>query len=151
MAATKPVKGVIKFRVGAGKATPAPPVGCTLGANGVNMMDFINAFNDATRELGDQMLSVKVTIYEDRTFTFTYKGETGASLIRKAAGLEKGWYPEQDQGRPVDARPSHRTRRNQAQGHECQQHGSRREDHRRPGPFHGYRDRRLDPPRFNRK
>ena len=90
MAATKPVKGIIKFRVGAGKATPAPPVGSTLGANGVNMMEFINAFNDATRDLGDQTLSVKVTIYEDRTFTFTYKGETGASLIRKAAGIDKG-------------------------------------------------------------
>ena len=90
MAEVKPVKGVIKFRVAAGKATPAPPVGSTLGAHGVNMMDFINAFNDATREMGDQLLSVKVTIFEDRTFTFTYKGETGANLIRKAAGLEKG-------------------------------------------------------------
>lgn len=90
MAQVKPVKGVIKFRVAAGKATPAPPVGSTLGANGVNMMDFINTFNDATRELGDQLLSVKVTIFEDRTFTFTYKGETGASLIRKAAGIDKG-------------------------------------------------------------
>lgn len=90
MAIVKPVKGVIKFRVPAGKATPAPPVGSMLGANGVNMMDFINTFNDATRELGDQLLSVKVTIYEDRTFTFSYKGETGASLIRKAAGIDKG-------------------------------------------------------------
>jgi large subunit ribosomal protein L11 len=90
LATTKPIKGVIKFRVAAGKATPAPPVGSTLGANGVNMMDFINSFNDATRDLGEQILSVKVTIFEDRTFTFTFKGETGASLIRKAAGLEKG-------------------------------------------------------------
>jgi large subunit ribosomal protein L11 len=90
MAAVKPVKGVIKFRVAAGKATPAPPVGSTLGAHGVNMMEFINAFNEQTRDLGDQVLSVKVTIFEDRSFTFTYKGETGASLIRKAAGLEKG-------------------------------------------------------------
>ena len=90
MANTKPVKGVIKFRVAAGKATPAPPVGSTLGAHGVNMMEFINAFNEQTRDLGDQVLSVKVTIFEDRSFTFVYKGETGASLIRKAAGLEKG-------------------------------------------------------------
>ncbi len=90
MADVKPVKGVIKFRVAAGKATPAPPVGSTLGAHGVNMMDFINTFNDQTRDLGDQLLSVKVTIFEDRTFTFTFKGETGANLIRKAAGLEKG-------------------------------------------------------------
>ena len=89
MAAKKAVKN-IKFRVPAGKATPAPPVGSTLGAHGVNMMDFINAFNDQTRELGDQLLTVKVAVYEDRSFSFTYKGETGASLIRKAAGLTKG-------------------------------------------------------------
>lgn len=86
----KPVKANIKFRVGAGKATPAPPVGSTLGAHGVNMMDFINAFNDATRDLGDQLLTVKVAIAEDRTFTFTYKGESAANLIRRAAGVDKG-------------------------------------------------------------
>ena len=78
----KPVKGNIKFRVQAGKATPAPPVGSMLGAHGVNMMDFINAFNEQTRELGDQLLSVKVKIFEDRTFVFTYKGETTANLTR---------------------------------------------------------------------
>jgi large subunit ribosomal protein L11 len=88
--AKKPVKGIIKFRLNGGKATPAPPVGSTLGAHGVNMMDFINAFNDQTRDLGDQLLSIKVTIYEDRTFTFTYKGETMANQLRKAAGIDKG-------------------------------------------------------------
>jgi large subunit ribosomal protein L11 len=90
MAAAKKAVKNIKFRVQAGKATPAPPVGSTLGAHGVNMMDFINAFNDQTKELGDQLLTVKVHIFEDRTFTFDYKGETGANLIRKAAGLTKG-------------------------------------------------------------
>ncbi len=90
MAEAKPVKANVKFRLGAGKATPAPPVGSILGAQGVNMMEFVNAFNDQTRDLGDQMLSVKVRIFEDRTFTFTYKGETMASLIRKTAGLDKG-------------------------------------------------------------
>ena len=89
MATVKPVKGNVKFRVMAGKATPAPPVGSILGAQGVNMMDFINAFNDQTREL-DGLLSVKVTIFEDRTFTFTYKGATGASKILQAAGIAKG-------------------------------------------------------------
>ncbi len=86
----KPVRANIKFRVPAGKATPAPPVGSTLGAHGVNMMDFINTFNEQTRELGDQLLSVRVRIFEDRTFSFTYKGETTANLIRKAAGVDKG-------------------------------------------------------------
>src|SRR5713101_8290643 len=90
VAKAKPVKANIKFRVPAGKATPAPPVGSTLGAHGVNMMDFINAFNDQTRDLDDALLTVKVQIFEDRTFTFTFKGETMASLIRKAAGVDKG-------------------------------------------------------------
>jgi large subunit ribosomal protein L11 len=90
MAVEKKVKSNIKFRVPAGKATPAPPVGSMLGAHGVNMMEFINAFNDQTREMGDQILTVKVAIFEDRTFTFAYKGENMASQIRKAAGVAKG-------------------------------------------------------------
>jgi len=90
MAVAKPVKANIKFRIAPGKATPAPPVGSMLGAHGVNMMDFINAFNDQTRELKDALLSVRVQIYEDRTFIFSFKGETSASLIRKAAGIDKG-------------------------------------------------------------
>lgn len=90
MAVVKPVKANIKFRVQAGKATPAPPVGSTLGAHGVNMMDFINAFNDQTRDMGDVKVNVKVRIFEDRTFTFAVKGETMANQIRKAAGLDKG-------------------------------------------------------------
>lgn len=88
--ATKPVKAKIKFRVPAGKATPAPPVGSTLGQHGVNMMDFINAFNDQTRDLGDTLVPVEITVYEDRTFTFTTKTTPAAILIRKAAGIDKG-------------------------------------------------------------
>jgi large subunit ribosomal protein L11 len=88
--AGKPVKANVKLRVAAGKATPAPPVGSILGAQGVNMMDFINGFNEQTRDLGDQILNVRVRIFEDRTFTFTYTGETMASRIRKAAGIAKG-------------------------------------------------------------
>ena len=86
---TKPVKANIKFRVPAGKATPAPPVGSTLGAHGVNMMDFINAFNEQTREM-DGLLNVKVAVYEDRSFDFSVTGESAAQIIRKAAGIEKG-------------------------------------------------------------
>ena len=86
----KPVKANIKFRLAPGKATPAPPVGSMLGAQGVNMMDFVNAFNEQTRELPDEKLTVKVKIFEDRTFEFTFKGDTVATLIRKAAGIEKG-------------------------------------------------------------
>ena len=90
MAVLKKVKSNIKFRVPAGKATPAPPVGSTLGAHGVNMMEFISAFNERTRDMGDVLVNVKVAIYEDRTFTFTTKGATSAQQIRKIAGLTKG-------------------------------------------------------------
>lgn len=90
MAAAKPVKANVKFRLEAGKATPAPPVGSILGSQGVNMMEFVNAFNEQTRDLGNQQLSIRVKIFEDRTFEFSYKGETTVSLIRKAAGVDKG-------------------------------------------------------------
>jgi large subunit ribosomal protein L11 len=90
MAQAKAVRANVKFRIQAGKATPAPPVGSMLGAHGVNMMDFINAFNDKTRDLGDVLVNVKVQIYEDRTFSFATKGATMASQIKKAAGIDKG-------------------------------------------------------------
>lgn len=85
----KEVKAKIKFRVPAGKATPAPPVGSTLGQHGVNMMDFINPFNEQTKGLGDVQVPVEVTIYDDRTFTFITKTPPTAGLIKKAAGVEK--------------------------------------------------------------
>ncbi len=90
MAAAKPVKANVKFRLGAGKATPAPPVGSILGSQGVNMMDFVNSFNEQTKEMGNVELAVAVRIFEDRTFDFTFKGEPTAWLIRKAAGVDKG-------------------------------------------------------------
>jgi large subunit ribosomal protein L11 len=89
MAEVKPIKGKVKFRLPAGKATPAPPVGSILGSQGVNMMEFVTTFNDQTRELGDTMCAVKVTIFEDRTFTFVVKGEPTAQLIKRAAGVDK--------------------------------------------------------------
>ena len=90
MAIVKPVKGVIKFRVGAGKATPAPPVGSTLGANGVNMMDFINPFNEQTRELGNVTVTAHINIYEDRSMDFRVVGEPVDDAIRRVLGIEKG-------------------------------------------------------------
>lgn len=90
MAEQKKIKANVKFRLTAGKASPAPPVGSILGAQGVNMMEFVTAFNDQTKDMGDVQLAVKVTIFEDRSFSFTTKGEPTASLIRKAAGIDKG-------------------------------------------------------------
>lgn len=90
MATQKPIKAKIKFRVPAGKATPAPPVGSTLGQHGLNMMEFINAFNEQTKELGDVIVPVEVTVYGDKTFTFTTKTPSTSGMILKAIGQEKG-------------------------------------------------------------
>jgi large subunit ribosomal protein L11 len=88
--ADKKVKANIKMRIPAGKATPAPPVGSTLGQHGVNMMDFINPFNEQTRDLGDVIIPVEVKIFEDRTFEFKTKTPPVVGMIKKAAGLDKG-------------------------------------------------------------
>ncbi|HBG81716.1 TPA: 50S ribosomal protein L11 [candidate division CPR2 bacterium] len=86
----KKVKTKIKLQVAAGKATPAPPVGTALGPHGLNIMDFVNAFNERTREMGNTIIPVEVTVYEDRTFTFITKVPPAAELIRKALGIDKG-------------------------------------------------------------
>lgn len=90
MAVGKKVIARLKLMVPAGKATPAPPVGSTLGQYGLNMMDFINPFNEQTKELGDVMIPVSLTIYEDRTFSFKAKTPASEDLIKKALGIEKG-------------------------------------------------------------
>lgn len=90
MADAKKVTANLKMRIPAGKATPAPPVGSILGQYGVNMMDFINPFNEQTQEMAGNDVGVKVTIYEDRTFKFTVTGIPTDDLIRKALGIQKG-------------------------------------------------------------
>lgn len=87
---TKPVKAVIKLQCPAGKATPAPPVGTALGPQGVNIMEFVTKFNDATRPLGNTIIPAVITIYEDRTFDFILKQPPASVLIREALGLDKG-------------------------------------------------------------
>lgn len=86
----KSVMTVVKLQVAAGKANPAPPVGTALGPHGIQIMDFCNAFNEKTREMGDTVVPVEITIYEDRTFDFIMKTPPAAVLIKKAIGLEKG-------------------------------------------------------------
>lgn len=86
----KKVKTVIKLQAPAGKATPAPPIGPALGQHGLNIMEFVQAFNDKTREMGDTIVPVEITVYEDRTFTFITKTPPAAILLRKAAGVGKG-------------------------------------------------------------
>lgn len=86
----KPVKTVVRLQVPAGKANPAPPVGTALGPQGVNIMDFCNQFNEKTRQLGNTIIPVEITIYEDRSFDFIMKQPPAAVLLRQAAGVEKG-------------------------------------------------------------
>ena len=80
----------IKLQIEAGKATPAPPVGTVLGPAGINLQEFCTRYNDATREKMGDIVPVEISIYEDRTFDFVLKTPPTASLLLKAAGIEKG-------------------------------------------------------------
>ena len=86
----KKAVGTIKMRVMGGGASAAPPVGSTLGQYGVNMMDFINPFNDQTQDKKGQMLTVHITIFEDKTMKWRVVGEATDEMIRKAVGINKG-------------------------------------------------------------
>jgi large subunit ribosomal protein L11 len=86
----KKVVTLIKLQIPAGKANPAPPVGPALGQHGLNIQDFCSKFNEKTRELGDTIAPVVITVYEDRTFTFIIKTAPAAELIKKAISLKKG-------------------------------------------------------------
>ena len=80
----------VKVSAPAGKATPAPPLGPTLGQAGVNIGDFTKKFNDATKGMMGDIVPVVITVYEDRTYSFVLKTPPASSLILKAAGIEKG-------------------------------------------------------------
>ena len=80
----------IKLQIQAGKATPAPPVGTVLGPAGINLQEFCTRYNDATREKMGDIVPVEIGIYEDRTFDFVLKTPPTASLLLKAAGVDKG-------------------------------------------------------------
>lgn len=86
----KKIKTIIKVQVPAGKANPAPPVGPALGQHGLAIMDFVNAFNQKTANMGDAIIPVEITVYEDRTFTFITKTPPASNLLLKAAGIPKG-------------------------------------------------------------
>jgi len=85
----KPIKTIIKLQCAAGKANPAPPVGPALGQHGVNIMEFCQAFNEQTRDKGDTIIPVEITVYEDRSISFILKTPPAAVLIKKALKLEK--------------------------------------------------------------
>ena len=86
----KKVAALVKVALNAGSATPAPPVGTALGPHGVNIMEFVKAYNAATEAMRGNVIPVEITIYEARSFTFITKTPPAAELIKKAAGLSKG-------------------------------------------------------------
>jgi large subunit ribosomal protein L11 len=86
----KKVAALLKLQIPAGQATPAPPVGPALGQHGVNIMDFVRAYNAATESQTGTIVPVEVTIYEDRSFTFVTKTPPAAVMLRQAAKVEKG-------------------------------------------------------------
>ncbi len=86
----KKVAAIVKIAINAGVATPAPPVGTALGPHGVNIMEFVKAYNALTESQRGTVIPAEITIYEDRTFTFVVKTPPASELIKKAAGLSKG-------------------------------------------------------------
>ena len=84
----KKVEGYIKLQIAAGKATPAPPVGPALGQHGVNIVEFTKQFNAQTAQMGDTIVPVVITVYQDRSFTFVTKTPPAAVLIKKALGIQ---------------------------------------------------------------
>jgi large subunit ribosomal protein L11 len=86
----KKVLTLIKLQAPAGQASPAPPVGPALGQHGVNIMEFVKAFNAQTQSDAGTVIPVVITVYEDRSFTFVTKSPPAAVLIKQALSLEKG-------------------------------------------------------------
>lgn len=86
----KKIKTLIKLALPAGGATPAPPVGTALGPHGLNIMEFVKAYNDKTAELKGNVIPVVITVYEDRTFSFITKKPPVAEMIKKEMKAEKG-------------------------------------------------------------
>ena len=86
----KKLKTILKLQIPAGQASPAPPVGPALGQHGVNIMDFVKAYNDATASMQGTIVPVEISIYEDTSFTFITKTPPAAVLLRQAAKVAKG-------------------------------------------------------------
>lgn len=86
----KQLTATVKFQVPGGQATPAPPVGTSLGRFGVNLGQFVQQFNEKTRDAGGMPIPVVVNVYNDRSFDFVTKSPPAAALLKKAAGLAKG-------------------------------------------------------------
>ncbi|MFH1386631.1 MAG: 50S ribosomal protein L11 [bacterium] len=80
----------VKLQIKAGAANPAPPIGPALGQHGINIMEFCKQYNAATKDKGDMVIPVEISVFKDRSFTFILKTPPVADLLRKAAKVEKG-------------------------------------------------------------
>jgi large subunit ribosomal protein L11 len=86
----KQMVGRVKFQVPGGQATPAPPVGTSLGRFGINLGQFVQQFNERTKDAGGMPIPVVVQVYNDRSFDFVTKSPPAAALLKEAAGIAKG-------------------------------------------------------------
>lgn len=86
----KQIKAIVKIQIPAGKATPAPPIGPALAQHGLNIAEFCQRFNEATKDKAGFVIPAEVTIFIDRSYTFKLKGPLASELLKKAAGIEKG-------------------------------------------------------------
>ena len=86
----KKVRAMLKVQAPAGQATAAPPVGPALGQHGINIMEFIKAFNERTADQRGYVVPAEITVFEDRSFTFVTKAPLAAALLKRAAGVESG-------------------------------------------------------------
>lgn len=86
----KKVSRIIKLQIPAGRANPSPPVGTVLGPAGVNLMDFCNKYNEATKDKMGDIVPVEITVFEDKSFTFVLKTPPVSDLLKKAANITKG-------------------------------------------------------------
>jgi large subunit ribosomal protein L11 len=89
MAKAKEIVGQIKLQIPGGAATPAPPVGPALGAQGVNIAAFVKEFNDRTAQMRGDIIPVVITVFKDKSFEFILKQPPGPVLLQKAAGIDK--------------------------------------------------------------
>lgn len=86
----KKIKAVVKIQVQGGKASPAPPIGTSLGPQGINLMQFCKEYNAKTATMVGQVVPVEVTVFQDGSFTFILKTPPAVDLLKKAAGLKSG-------------------------------------------------------------
>ena len=141
--AEKKVIGNLKLRIPAGRATAGPPVGSTLGQWGLNMMDFINPFNEKTKDLMGKNVIVHIRVFEDRTFDWKSLGQPVDDLIREAIKIEKGsGKPNVDKVGKITKAHSRNCREKDGSA-KCCRHRRRNQDCGRHGSFDGRRSCRL--------